>query len=102
LEALEEKVKLPLALPPDAGAKTTAKDVLWPAASARGRAEPLTVKLLLPVTAACDIVRIEPPELVRVVDCGWLLPTGTFVKFRLLILALSFPGADVGGGGGAD
>jgi hypothetical protein len=52
LEALEEKVKLPLALPPDAGAKITAKVVLWPAAIARGKAKPLRVKLLLPVKAA--------------------------------------------------
>ena len=97
---MEEKVKLPLALPPDAGAKITAKVVLWPAAIARGKAKPLRVKLLLPVSAACDIVRIEPPELVRVTDCGWLFPTWTFVKFRLPTLAVSVPGTGAGGGGG--
>ncbi len=88
LEALEVKTKLPLTLPTDCGAKTTDKVALWPPASVRGKVKPLSVKLL-PVRVAWETVRLEPPELVRTVDCVWRLPTGTLAKLRLLGSAVS-------------
>jgi len=85
---LEVKATLPLTLPADLGAKTIEKGALWPAPSVRGKVRPLRAKLG-PVRVACDTVRLETPELVRVADCIWLLPTGTFAKFELLGLAVS-------------
>jgi hypothetical protein len=39
------------------------------------------------------MVTLDPPELVRVSDSVWLLPTCTLPKFRLVTVAVSAPGA---------
>jgi hypothetical protein len=39
------------------------------------------------------IVTLDPPELVRVSDKVWLLPTCTLPKLRLVAVAVSDPGA---------
>jgi hypothetical protein len=91
LEPSEVNAALPLKVPADCGAKTTEKVALWLAPSVRGKVKPLRVKLL-PVRVAWETVRLDPPELVRVADCVWLLPAWTFAKFRLLGLAVSWPG----------
>jgi hypothetical protein len=41
---------------------------------------------------AALIVRLEPPELVRVSESVWLLPTCTLPKLRLVAVAVSDPG----------
>jgi hypothetical protein len=51
LEPSEVNATLPLKVPADCGAKTTEKLKLWPAPTVRGKAKPLTVKLL-PVRVA--------------------------------------------------
>ena len=38
------------------------------------------------------MVTLEPPELVRVSDSVWLLPTCTLPKLRLVAVAVSDPG----------
>ena len=43
--------------------------------------------------AAAVIVTLDPPELVRVSDSVWLLPTCTLPKLRLVAVAVSDPGA---------
>ena len=73
-EALLAIETLPLALPPDCGAKVTLKVALWPGVKVTGRFMPLMLKPA-PVTGACVMVTLEPPELVTVSCRGWLLPT---------------------------
>jgi len=66
LEALLVRERVPLAAPADCGAKTTLKfELLWPGAKVKGRFKPFTVNPE-PVTAACVMLTLEPPELVRV------------------------------------
>ena len=66
LEALLVREREPLAAPADCGANTTLKlGLLWPGAKVKGRFKPFMVNPL-PVTAACVMVTLEPPELVRV------------------------------------
>ena len=48
----------------------------------------------LPLTVAAEMVRLDPPEFVRVSACVWLLPTGTLPRF-MLEGALRKPGVDV-------
>ena len=65
-KALLVREKYPLDAPVDCGANTTLKlGLLWPGAKVKGRFKPFTVNPL-PVTAACVIVTLEPPELVTV------------------------------------
>ena len=73
-EALLAIETLPLALPPDCGAKVALKVALWPGVKVMGRFIPLMLKPA-PVTGACVMVTLDPPELVTVSCRGWLLPT---------------------------
>lgn len=74
-------VKLPVAPPADVGAKPTLKLVLCPAAKVKGRVAPLTLKPV-PLTDACEIVILDPPELVMVVAKAWVLPICTSPKLN--------------------
>src|SRR5208282_950736 len=66
LEPLEVMLTLPLAAPLVVGANSTVNDVLCPAAKVKGKdASPLKLNPL-PLAAAAEIVRLEPPVLVRV------------------------------------
>jgi len=66
LEPLLVRERVPLAAPVDCGANTTLKlGLLWPGAKVKGRFKPFTVNPE-PVTAACVMLTLEPPELVRV------------------------------------
>ena len=87
-EPLDVMAMLPLAAPLPVGANITVNDALWPALNVKGKAKPLRVKPL-PVRVARETVRLDAPELVRVADCVWLLPTWTFAKPMLLGLATS-------------
>ena len=58
------------------------KAVLWPGFNDRGNEGPVTAKPD-PVMLACDMVRLEPPELVRVSARLWVLPTCTLPNPKL-------------------
>jgi hypothetical protein len=66
-------------------------DVLWPAVKVKGKVNPLRLNPL-PLAAAAEMVRLEPPELVRVSDKLELLPTWTLPNARLVGFAVSVPG----------
>ena len=74
LDALEVMARLPLALPPDVGENATLKLTLWPAFNVIGKFKPLAVNAELEEPAA-EIMTLVPPELVRVSDRVWELPT---------------------------
>ena len=74
LEAVEVILTLPLAEQLVVGEKSTVKEVLWPAFNVKGKASPLKLKPL-PLAVAAEIVRLDPPVLVRVSDKLALLPT---------------------------
>jgi len=65
-KALLVRERVPLDAPTDCGANITLKlGLLWPGAKVKGKFKPFTLNPL-PVTAACVIVTLEPPELVTV------------------------------------
>jgi len=65
-KALLVRERVPLDAPTDCGANITLKlGLLWPGAKVKGRFKPFTVNPE-PVTAACVMLTLEPPELVRV------------------------------------
>jgi hypothetical protein len=88
LEAVEVMLTAPLAAPLVVGEKSTVKGVLWPAFNVMGKASPLTLNPL-PLSVTAEIVRLDPPELVRVPVIVWELPTGTLPKPRLVGFAVS-------------
>jgi hypothetical protein len=64
-EPVEVMVTLPLAAPLVVGEKSTVNDVLWPAVNVKGKDKPLKLNPL-PLAGAAEIVRLDPPVLVRV------------------------------------
>jgi hypothetical protein len=82
--ALTEVIEIPpITAPIDCGAKVTLQLTLCPAGSVSGRVIPLNPKPL-PVSVICEMVRLLPPGLVRVITWGWLLlPTITGPKLML-------------------
>ena len=62
---MEVMLTLPLAAPLAVGEKSTVNDVLWPAVNVKGKDRPLRLNPL-PLAVAAEIVRVEPPVLVRV------------------------------------
>ena len=82
----------PFAAPPVDGAKVTEKFALWPAARFRGRVRPLKLKPA-PDAVACETVTVVLPELVKVAERLWVLPTWTLPKFRLEGFVPSDPAA---------
>ena len=81
---LTEVIEIPpITAPVDCGAKVTLQLTLCPAGSVSGRVIPLNPKPL-PVSVTCEMVRLLPPELVRVITWGWLvLPMITEPKLML-------------------
>ena len=81
---LTEVIEIPpLTAPVDCGAKVTLQLTLCPAGRVSGRVIPLNPKPL-PVSVTCEMVRVLPPGLVRVITWGWLLlPTVTEPKLTL-------------------
>ena len=73
-EPFEVMLTLPLAEPLVVGEKSTVNDVLWPAVNVKGKDRPLRLNPL-PLAVAAEIVRLDPPVLVRVSDKLELLPT---------------------------
>lgn len=72
------------------GAKVTVNDVLWPAERVSGKVRPLRLNPV-PLAAAAEIVRLDPPVLVRVSDRLVLLPVCTLPKARLVGFGDSVP-----------
>ena len=64
-EPLEVMLTLPLAVPLTVGSKRTVNEVLWPAVKVKGKDRPLKLNPV-PLAVAAEIVRLDPPELVRV------------------------------------
>jgi hypothetical protein len=73
-DALDTTERLPLAAPALAGAKVAVNVTLWFAVRVRGRLNPLMEKTA-PVKFACEMVTVDPPELVSVSDKLLLPPT---------------------------
>jgi hypothetical protein len=73
-EPVDVMLTLPLAAPLVVGEKSTENDVLWPAVNVKGKDRPLKLNPV-PLAVAAEIVRRDPPELVRVSDKLVLLPT---------------------------
>jgi len=81
LEALLAIERVDVLVPADCGAKTMAKDALWPADKVTGNPSPLTL-YAPPEKLACVIVTLAPPALVNVAGKVWLLPTTTLPKLN--------------------
>ena len=70
---------LPVAAPAAVGVNFIVNVVLWPAVRVRGTLRPVMLKPL-PVAEPAEIVRLEPPEFVRVSVSDFELPTTTLPK----------------------
>src|SRR5208282_255081 len=89
-EPVEVTLTLPLAAPLAVGEKSTVKDVLWPAVNVKGKDSPLKLNPV-PLAAAAEMVRLDPPVLVSVSDRLLLLPTWTLPNAKLEGLGESTP-----------
>ena len=83
LEPFDVIVTLPLAAPLVAGENSTVYDVLWPAVSVTGRLNPLRLNPL-PLALAAEMIRVVPPEFVKVPFSDFDVPTCTLPKLKLL------------------
>jgi len=81
-EPLEVILRLPLAAPLAVGENRTVKDVLWPAAKVKGVVRPLKPNPA-PATAVAEMVKLVPPELVRVPLSDFEVPSWTLPKLKL-------------------
>lgn len=81
---------LPLAAPIALGENRTVNDVLCPAFSVRGMLSPLKLNPA-PLALAAEIVRLVPPEFVKVPLSDFEVPTWMFPKLKLLGLEPSWP-----------
>jgi len=63
-DPVEVMLRFPLAAPLVAGLKRTVKGVLWPGFKVKGNANPLRLNPA-PLVEAAEIVRLVPPEFVR-------------------------------------
>ena len=70
----ETIARFPLAAPVAVGAKVAVKVTLWPAFRVVGNVRP-EIEKPVPVTFACEIVTLVPPEFVKLSDKLLLLPT---------------------------
>jgi len=83
LEAFEVIEMLPVTVVPDGGVNVTLNVLLCPGFRVSGTAIPLRLKPD-PGPVTCEIVTLEPPELVNVSFWVELLPTTTFPKLMLV------------------
>jgi len=77
--------RVPVTLPPTAGANSTLKLALWWAFTVRGNTSPL-MRRPAPVTVACETVMLRVPRFVRVTRRVRLVPTVTLPNLRPLEL----------------
>ena len=73
-EASDMTLSDPLAVPLSVGEKATENVTLCPGDSVSGATNPLKLNPV-PLADICEIVTLEPPELVNDSYCVWLLPT---------------------------
>jgi hypothetical protein len=92
LVALLTMAIFPVDVPAEVGAKVTLKVVLWPAVKVVGSVNPLRLNPL-PVAVACEIVTVDPLELLRAALSVCLLLTCSGPKFRLDGFDVSDPAA---------
>jgi hypothetical protein len=90
LDPLKVSETCPLTGPAAVGPNFTPNVVSCPGAKVSGRLNPVTLKPA-PVTVACEIVRLAPPEFCKVSVCVALLPTTTVPKMKLLGLVDNTP-----------
>src|ERR1035437_8801351 len=88
---VEVMLTLPLAAPLVVGEKSTVNEVLWPAFSVKGNVSPLKLNPV-PLAVAAEIVRLVPPELVKVPVNDFEVPIWMFPNARLAGFAASAPG----------
>jgi len=81
-EPLDVMLTLPLTAPLVVGENRTVNDVLWPAFSVKGNVSPLKLNPV-PLAVAAEIVRLVPPEFVRVPVSDFEVPTWMFPKLKL-------------------
>jgi hypothetical protein len=89
-DPFEVMLTLPLTAPLVVGANVTENDVLCPAFNVSGNPRPLRLNPA-PLADAAEIVRLDPPEFVRVSVKFVLLPTCTLPKDKLVGFADSVP-----------
>jgi hypothetical protein len=77
--------RVPVTLPPTAGANSTLKVALWRASRVRGNTSPRMLRPA-PVTVACETVMLQVPTFVRVTRRVRLVPTATLPNPRPLEL----------------
>ena len=80
-DALEFRVRVPTVVPATVGENTTDKLALAPAGRVYGKVKPCTVKLL-PLILADEMLRLDPPVLLRARLCVWLPPTRTLPRLK--------------------
>ena len=73
-EASDTTLSDPLAVPLSVGANATENVMLCPDDRVCGATNPLKVNPF-PLAVTCEIVTLEPPELVKDSYCVWPLPT---------------------------
>ena len=88
LDALETTVMPPFTLAADCGVNTALKGTLAPGLRTNGTLSPLMLNPV-PVAVACEIVTLDPPELVSESVKVRLLPTWALPKARLAGLEVS-------------
>ena len=79
LDALDVTVRVAVALPAAVGVNVMLTVAFAPGLRVSGREAALTLNVLL-LTPIWEIVRLEPPVLVRVAESDWLCPTVTSPK----------------------
>ena len=89
LVAVLTTVTVPLTLPDAAGANTTLKAALCPAASVTGGIRPVVLNPA-PETLTWEMLTLELPMLVSLTVCVLLVPTNTLPKLKLVGLAVSW------------
>ena len=82
-EPFEVMLTLPLAAPLAVGLKSTVNEVLWPAVSVKGKDRLFRLNPL-PLAVAAEIVRLDPPELVRVPPSDFEVPIWMLPKLKLV------------------
>ena len=90
LDPLKVSETWPLTAPGVVGANVTPNVAFWPGAKVKGRLSPVTLNPA-PVMAACEIVRLAPPEFCRVSVCVALVPSTTAPKLKLAGLVDNMP-----------
>lgn len=91
LEAFEVSARVPFIVPAVVGANETVKVTLCPGAKACGRLSPVRLNPV-PETATWMMLRLLPPEFVKVSNCEPVPPTGTVLKLMLEGLGVSVGG----------